>query len=284
MAKKKKIKQKLLHKYRLVIVNDDTFEEKVSFNLSRLNVFVLVGFSTITLIALTTLLIAFTPLREYIPGYSSSKLRKTALENAEELDSIKRIMYRDSIRYASIKKVLTGDIKPQEINKDSLRKSIAEDFEELNLEASEADAQLREKVSREDKYNIFESNEKESIVLFSPANGPISERYNVKAKHYAVDIVLVKDAPIKAVADGTVIFAEWTSETGHVIIIEHPNHLISVYKHNASLNKQQGDFVKSGEVIAAAGSTGELSTGPHLHFELWMDGHPLNPEDFIDFK
>ena len=128
MAKKKKIKQKLLHKYRLVIVNDDTFEEKVSFNLSRLNVFVLVGFSTIALIALTTLLIAFTPLREYIPGYSSSKLRKTALENAEELDSIKRIMYRDSIRYASIKKVLTGDIKPQEINKDSLRKKIAEDF------------------------------------------------------------------------------------------------------------------------------------------------------------
>ena len=284
MAKKKKIKQKLLHKYRLVIVNDDTFEEKVSFNLSRLNVFVLVGFSTIALIALTTLLIAFTPLREYIPGYSSSKLRKTALENAEELDSIKRIMYRDSIRYASIKKVLTGDIKPQEINKDSLRKKIAEDFEELNLEASEADAQLREKVSREDKYNIFESNEKDNIVLFSPANGPISEAYNVKEKHYAVDIVLVKDAPIKAVADGTVIFAEWTSETGHVIIIEHPNHLISVYKHNASLNKQQGDFVKSGEVIAAAGSTGELTTGPHLHFELWMDGHPLNPEDFIDFK
>ena len=284
MAKKKKIKQKLLHKYRLVIVNDDTFEEKVSFNLSRLNVFVLVGFSTIALIALTTLLIAFTPLREYIPGYSSSKLRKTALKNAEELDSIKRIMYRDSIRYASIKKVLTGDIKPQEINKDSLRKKIAEDFEELNLEASEADAQLREKVSREDKYNIFESNEKDNIVLFSPANGPISEAYNVKEKHYAVDIVLVKDAPIKAVADGTVIFAEWTSETGHVIIIEHPNHLISVYKHNASLNKQQGDFVKSGEVIAAAGSTGELTTGPHLHFELWMDGHPLNPEDFIDFK
>lgn len=284
MAKKKKIKQKLLHKYRLVIVNDDTFEEKVSFNLSRLNVFVLVGFSTIALIALTTLLIAFTPLREYIPGYSSSKLRKTALENAEALDSIQRIMYRDSIRYASIKKVLTGDIKPQEINKDSLRKKIEEDFEELNLEASEADAALREKVSREDKYNIFDSNEKDNIVLFSPANGTISEPYNLKAKHYAVDIVLVKDAPIKAVADGTVIFAEWTSETGHVIIIEHPNHLISVYKHNASLNKQQGDFVKSGEVIAAAGSTGEYSTGPHLHFELWMDGHPLNPEDFIDFK
>ncbi|NQY06080.1 MAG: M23 family metallopeptidase [Flavobacteriaceae bacterium] len=285
MAKKKeKLKQKLLHKYRLVIVNDDTFEEKLSFNLSRLNVFVLFGLTSIGLIVLTTLLIAFTPLREYIPGYSSTSLRRTAINNTEVLDSIRDVVRKDSIQIEHIRKVLIGDIQPQDVNKDSLRNEANKDFEGLNLTASKADSLLREKVEREDKYNIFENDSKENIVLFTPASGPISDPYNVKDKHYAVDVVLIKDAPIKAVADGTVIFAEWTSETGYVIIIEHPNDLISVYKHNSVLNKTQGDFVKAGEVIASAGSTGELSTGPHLHFELWMDGHPVNPQDFIDFK
>ena len=123
-----------------------------------------------------------------------------------------------------------------------------------------------------------------SFVLFPPANGTISENYNSKTKHYAVDVVLAKDTPIKATADGTVIFAEWTTQTGYVIILEHSYGLISVYKHNASLNKSQGDLVKAGEVIAASGNSGELSTGPHLHFELWSDGYSVNPTNFIDFK
>jgi murein DD-endopeptidase MepM/ murein hydrolase activator NlpD len=285
MAKKKeKLKQKLLHKYRLVVVNDDTFEEKISFNLNRLNVFVLLGVTAVMLIALTTLLIAFTPLREYIPGYSSTSLKRTAIANTTELNTIKEKVQRDSIQMAYIKKVLIGDLKPKVINSDSLRNEANKDFEDLNLNPSEADSILRDKVSQEDKYNFFESDSQENIVLFTPASGPISEHYNAKDKHYAVDVVLVKDAPIKAVADGTVIFAAWTSDTGHVIIMEHPNHMISVYKHNASLSVSQGELVKAGEVIAAAGSTGALSTGPHLHFELWMNGYAVNPEDFIDFK
>ena len=112
----------------------------------------------------------------------------------------------------------------------------------------------------------------------------ISQNYNIKEKHYAVDIVVAKDTPIKATADGVVIFSEWTTETGYVIIIEHSYGLISVYKHNAFLTKSQGDLVKSGEVIATAGNTGELTTGPHLHFELWSDGYPINPTNFIDFE
>lgn len=268
----------------MVIVNDDTFEEKISFNLSRLNVFVLVGFTAIGLIALTTLLIAFTPLREYIPGYSSTKLKERALNNSEVLDSLEIAVEKQMQRMASIQKVLTGDVRSIEVNSDSLVDKATIDFEELNLDPSAADSLLRETVAREDKYNFFEEVSKEAIVLYKPANGPISEGYNLKEKHFAVDIVLVKDAPINAVADGTVIFAEWTTETGYVIIIEHPNNLLSVYKHNATLSKEQGDLVKAGEVIATGGSTGELSTGPHLHFELWMDGYAVNPEEFIDFK
>jgi len=143
---------------------------------------------------------------------------------------------------------------------------------------------LREKVDKEDKYNLFESaTTKANFVLFPPVNGNISQGYNVQEKHYAVDIIVAKDTPIKATADGVVIFSEWTTETGYVIIMEHSHGLISVYKHNASLTKSQGDLVKAGEVIATAGSTGELTTGPHLHFELWSDGYPINPTNFIDF-
>ena len=121
------------------------------------------------------------------------------------------------------------------------------------------------------------------FVLFAPVKGTISAPYDPKKKHYAVDIVTVKDAPVKAAADGTVIFSEWTAETGYVAILEHKNNLLSVYKHNASLTKVQGEIVKAGEVIAIVGNTGEFTTGPHLHFELWSDGYPINPTNLIDF-
>ena len=121
-------------------------------------------------------------------------------------------------------------------------------------------------------------------MLFPPVNGTISEAYNVKEKHYAVDIIVAKNTPVKATADGTVIFADWTTEAGYVIILEHSQSLISVYKHNAMLTKAQGDIVTEGEVIATTGNTGSITTGPHLHFELWSDGYPINPTNFIDFK
>jgi len=144
---------------------------------------------------------------------------------------------------------------------------------------------MRERVDKEDKYRLVESaTSKVNFVLFPPASGAISEGYNIDEKHFAVDIVLTKDTPIKATADGTVILAEWTTQTGYVVIIDHGNGLISAYKHNASLTKSQGDLVKSGEVIAISGNTGELTTGPHLHFELWNDGYPIDPTTFIDFK
>jgi murein DD-endopeptidase MepM/ murein hydrolase activator NlpD len=147
------------------------------------------------------------------------------------------------------------------------------------------DSLLRVIVYQEDKYNLpGNSKSKVDFVLFPPAQGSLSQIYDPANKHFAVDVVLNENDPIKSVAEGTVIFSEWTSGTGHVIIIEHPFGLISAYKHNASLSKQQGDFVKAGEVIATAGNTGEFTTGWHLHFELWSDGYPMNPQNFIDFS
>ncbi|WP_034042375.1 M23 family metallopeptidase [Wocania ichthyoenteri] len=281
----KKIKRKLLDKYRLVILNENTFEERLSFKLTRLNVFVLASISIILLISATYALIAFTPLREYIPGYSSTALKKKAIELNYKTDSLQQVISMNELYYASIKKVLQGDVSATEFNKDSIIEAVKLEVGEVDLNPNLEDSLLRQKVDKEDKYNLFESaTSAANFVLFPPVNGTISEDYNLKKKHYAVDIVVAKDAPVKATADGIVIFAEWTPSTGHVIIIEHSYGLISVYKHNGALTKAQGDLVKAGEVIATAGNSGELSTGPHLHFELWNDGYPINPTNFIDFK
>lgn len=283
--KKQRLKKKLLHKYRLVILNEDTFEERVSFKLTRLNVFVLVAFSVILLIVLTTFLIAFTSLREYIPGYSSTALKTKAIELNEKIDSLQQVRVRDSMYMASIRNVLTGEIKSENINKDSLFESFKVDADEVDLTPNKQDSLLREEVAEEDKYNLFETaTSKVNYVLFPPVKGEITQEYNPKEKHFAIDIVAPKDTPVKATADGTVIFSEWTVATGYVLIIEHPNNLISVYKHNASLTKQQGDLVTAGEVVATVGNTGELTTGPHLHFELWSEGYSVNPTSYIDFK
>ncbi|NJY61488.1 M23 family metallopeptidase [Salinimicrobium sp. CDJ15-81-2] len=282
---KKNLAQKLLHKYRLVILNEDTFEEKVSFKLTRLNVFVVVTLSAILLIAGTTVLIAFTGLREYIPGYSSTELQQRAVNLAYKSDSLQQVVELNNQYLSSIKRVLSGDVKPAEFNRDSLLEAERMNPEQIDLKPSKEDSLLRERVVQEDKYNFLETaTSRANYALFPPLKGPFSEAYNIKDKHFGVDIVASHNAPVKSVADGTVIFGGWTAETGNVIIIEHSYGLISIYKHNSSLTKEQGERVLRGEVIATAGSTGEFSTGPHLHFELWSDGQPVNPRDFIDFE
>lgn len=282
---KKKFAKKLLHKYRLVILNEDTFEERFAIKLTRLNVFVIVALSSILLIALTTVFIAFTPLREYIPGYSSSKLKKEAVGLNAKTDSLRQQLEINNLYLASIKKVLNGDVEPEQLNRDSIIEAVKLESDQFKLEPNRQDSLLRAQVAKEDKYNFFETAINNSnFVLVTPAKGPISEGYSVQEKHFAIDVVLEKDTPIKATADGTVIFAEWTAETGYVILIEHNNDLISVYKHNSNLTKTQGDIVKAGEVIALAGNTGQFSSGVHLHFELWSKGYPIDPTNFIDFQ
>lgn len=284
-TKDKKFAKKLLHKYRLIILNEDTFEERFAIKLTRLNVFVIMSISTIFLIAATTVLIAFTPLREYIPGYSSISLKRKATQLSYKTDSIQQAIAINQQYLESIKRVLKGDVSTVNFNKDSIINAAEIDLNLINLIPSAEDSLLREKIDKEDKYNLFESaTSKVNFVLFPPVNGTISEGYSVQDKHYAIDIVVAKDTPVKATADGTVILAEWTTQTGYVVVIEHTNGLISVYKHNASLTKAQGDLVKSGEVIAISGNAGELTTGPHLHFELWSNGYPINPTTFIDFE
>jgi len=247
-------------------------------------VFFLSSSAAIILITLTALLIVFTPLREYIPGYSSSALQKQALNLSYKTDSLVKAIHMNEVYIKSIKSVLRGEVSLVEINKDSIFKAAQLDTDIFELTPSAADSILREKVSNEDKYNLFETaTSVKDFLFFPPVNGSISAEFNPTEKHFAVDIVTPVNTPIKSILDGRVIFTSWTSEAGYVIIVDHGDELISVYKHNSSLTKSQGEIVKSREVIAISGGSGELSTGPHLHFEIWSNGVPLNPANFIEF-
>jgi murein DD-endopeptidase MepM/ murein hydrolase activator NlpD len=288
MAKEKKNKrlwiQNLLNRYRMVVINETTFEEKFFIRISQFNIIVLVIlFVTLTAIG-SFFLVAYTPLKEFIPGYTSLTIRKEAIRNSFLLDSLTLEFEKQDLFISSIKSALTGEINWEE---NSLLDDQSQSPEVLNSDnaMSEADSLLRLEVIQEDKYNVIPNDlSNVKYLLYPPAVGPISQKYDADKRHFAVDIALKENAPIMAVAHGTVIFSEWTAETGHVIIVKHDYGLLSVYKHNSSLEKYQGDLVRAGEVIAKAGDTGELSTGWHLHFELWINGFSADPTDFIDFS
>ena len=289
MAKKPgrrvKFRQKIINEYRLVILNEDTFEEKLSFKLTMLNVFIFGTLFSVLLIVGTIFLIAFTSLREYIPGYSSTKLKREATQLVYKIDSLNEVLEVNNVYIQKVKELLTGEIKEVQFDKDSVLNAVKFNKDSMNFEPSDVDLEFRMDVESADRFNLFSKATKSAdIVFFSPVKGIVTDGYSLKNKHFAIDIAVKKGTPVKSVADGTVIFAEWTIETGYVIIIEHSNGFISVYKHNTALNKQQGNMVKSGEVIASAGDMGELSTGPHLHFELWNEGYPVNPVNYIDFE
>jgi len=284
-SRSKRIKKKLLSRYRLVILNEQTFEEQLYFRLTRLNVIIICTFLFALLFTGTIALVSYTPIKEIIPGYASTKMRKQAAENAFRLDSLLDAYRQSNQQLSTIRKVLIGEVDIAEIKEYAINLDTQNIVNLSNLKRSKQDSLLRSLVEQEDKYSVaLTSGSKVDFVLYPPAIGNLSQAYDPVDKHYAVDIVLNENAPIKAVAEGTVIFSEWTADTGYVIIIEHPYGLLSAYKHNASLSKFQGETVAAGEVIATAGNTGKYSTGYHLHFELWSDGFPMNPENFIDFS
>jgi murein DD-endopeptidase MepM/ murein hydrolase activator NlpD len=289
---KKRIKwtEKLRTKYRLVFMTDDTLEERFTFRLSRLNVFIVLGTLTIVLIFLTSILIAFTPLREYIPGYTNVGLQKKLYELQLKTDSVEKdLAYKDrfinNLRNIIDGKDLTEDVP---IPRDTMKR-----YGNINIKRSVEDSLLRLEVENQGKYTLYkmESQEAEnakkssigSVLFFSPLKGVVTNEYNPSIRHYGIDIVSKENEAIKSVLDGTVIFTNWTLETGYVIVIQHAQNIVSIYKHNSAILKNVGDIVKSGDPVAIIGQTGELTTGPHLHFELWNEGGPVNPKDYITF-
>ena len=288
--KKRTFMNRLRNKYRLVIMNDETLEERLTFRLSRLNVFVVLGTLTIILIILTSILIAFTPLREYIPGYTNVGLQKKLYELQIKTDSIEKGLEKKDLFIQNMKDVMNGKDLATDVplNKDTLHK-----YNNIKLKKSPEDSLLRTEVENQGKYNLYRFENSENVrqknesigkvLFFVPLKGVITNEFNPSQNHYGVDIVSKQNEAIKCVLDGTVIFSNWTLETGYTIAVQHKQNIVSVYKHNSALLKKEGEFVKAGEPIAIIGQTGELTTGPHLHFELWSDGNPVNPKEYINF-
>lgn len=283
---KRKIYRKLKNKFRLVVMNDDSFEQKFSLILSPLNVFAWGGFVLIALILITSSIIAFTPLREFIPGYADVNTRKLASIAALKADSLTHELELKTKYLENLRNVMSGRNLLDEDTVVANQPSV--DLKQLNFVPSKEDSLLRVKIEKEDKYNLSfnESTSTPGIsnfFFFTPLNGMVSSKFNIKKGHFGVDVIAAKNEVIKSALEGTVIIATWTAETGHIIQIQHANNMISVYKHNSVLLKEAGDHVKAGDEIAIIGESGELSTGPHLHFELWYNGNPINPEEFIIF-
>ncbi len=288
--KPKKIIQKIRHKYRLVMLNDDTFEERFSFVLSPLNVFTWGGIFLLVFTMLLTTLIAFTPLREYIPGYADVNTRKLATFAAIRADSMQLALDKNERYIGNIKKILEGKTIQENDNSVEGSSSKKPKMDKINFTRSKEDSLMRNLVEEEEQFNV---NLKETsgrkaqlskILLFPPLKGVITSHFNPSIKHYGVDVVpAISNASVSATFDGVVIHSAWTSGEGHVLYIQHRGNLVSVYKHNSALLKNTGENVKAGDVIAIVGNSGELSSGPHLHFEIWYKGTPMNPEDYLVF-
>jgi len=285
-VKKRSFREQLKNRYRLVVLNDDTFEEKFALRLTPLGLLILFGAVTIVMTILVISLVAFTPLREYIPGYGNVDQKRELIVLTARADSLEESMTAKDWYIQNIGDVLAGKTegKPEKPKKDS-----SVNYSGVNVNPSGNDSMLRNEIESADKYslNITDKskpvNNISSFVFFSPVKGLVSSSFNLREEHFGTDISAKENEFIKATLDGTVVFAGFTSADGYVIQIQHSNNLVSVYKHNSEITVRVGDYVKAGKPIAIIGNTGETSVGPHLHFELWYNGSPINPQDYILF-
>lgn len=277
--------KRIFNDYKVVVSSEDTFEEKLSFKANKINAFIIMLLYSIILIAFTISIVFFTQLREMVPGYSSSDLLNRAIYLTKKTDSLEQQIALNNKFYKSIEDVLSGNVEDF-ISRDELSiDSNLINSDIFTISPNLQDSILRQYVENEDKFNLT-NNELviENKMFFSPIKGEITQSFNFNENHFAIDIAADIGTPVKSVLDGKIIFSEWSLETGYVVVIDHAEDIISVYKHNSKTLKEQNDFVQAGEVIAYSGNQGNLSSGPHLHFELWKNGTPIDPEPLLNFK
>jgi murein DD-endopeptidase MepM/ murein hydrolase activator NlpD len=286
MAKNEINKRNWRDKYKFAVFNDTTFEEVWRVKLTQYNAFLLITFLVLFIIGATSSLIAFTNIREFIPGYPDAMIRRNILISAIRLDSLERELALRDKYFANLNAIISGKQPVDIIPRQDSDKS----YKSITFATSPEDQALRSKVEKEEQFNltlgprINEPTSLASLHFFPPVKGIVSGKYDLRTKHYGTDIVTKPKSLVLAALDGTIIFTGWTMETGYVIEIQHVNNLVSVYKHNSTLLKEAGDLVRAGEAISVVGDSGELYTsGPHLHFEIWYKGSSLDPEKHILF-
>lgn len=300
MAKKNKEASKLRNwfnrtqeKKRIIILDVDNYEEKRSYTTSKFNVFVLLSFFTILLGFLTFALISYSSLKNLIPGYPNptqqQEIKNKSIVIDQKLSDLLNKTEKEKSYIKNVMQILNGNIPIDE--KDTSWKKLKPSSNSNTNEISSSEKSMREKVQNREKFDIdvipggaLKSEVLPELLLFPPIKGEITNKMNISSGHYGVDIIAPKNEAVSSILNGTIIYHNWSPNDGHVVHIQHKKNLISIYKHNSEILKEIGDFVESGEPIAIVGNSGEHSTGPHLHFELWHNGYPLDPEIFINFN
>jgi len=285
---KRSWRQRMKDRYRLIIYNDDTLKEVGFMRLTGFNFLWVLGLVTVVMSGLVYVLIAYTSIREFIPDYPDSNLRRMIIHNSQLVDSLEMEIQKRDRFFQNMSNIISGR-DPLDVGVGSPDDSIHE-VKNINLSKSERDSLMRVELEQEEQLNLAVSSnaskqEENSNTLFfyKPVNGVITNLFDAAQKHYGIDIVSKPNELVKSVLDGTVVMATWTIETGHVVYVQHSQDFISVYKHNSEILKREGTKVRAGEPVAVIGNSGEYSTGPHLHFELWKNGVPVDPQQYIIF-
>jgi murein DD-endopeptidase MepM/ murein hydrolase activator NlpD len=284
ISKKVEFWKKMRFKYKLSFLNENTLEEVFVIRLSRLSGLMTVLVFVVFLIALTAIVIIKTPIRNYLPGYLDSEIRQEMILNALRTDSLQQELIIQSKYLFNVNAILRGDMDVDKINEiDSI-----ENDANVNLEKSKQTADFVRNYEEEERYNLTATQTSllrtDNAYFYKPVQGIISSNFNLQGKHYGIDIAAKPKEPVLATMKGTVIYTGFDPNYGSVITVQHSNGFVSVYKHNALLLKKDGDEIESGDVIALVGNTGSLSTGDHLHFEIWYKGKPVDPREYINFN
>lgn len=289
--------KQLRDKYRLVIMNDETFEEVTSLKLTPLSVYIFLSSLVVGTAILMTVLIVYTPLKRYIPGYGDFTRDAEIAELSSKVASLEDEIEAQRAYSDNFRKILVGDVsdftkeaeqkKGQPANPaDTAAKTVARIGEDEQLRAAVASGTFSGSEPASAGLTTLLSREQplEQQFFMPPVSGEVTSGFDLQKNHFGLDVAAPKNTAVKAAADGVVISAGYTVETGYSIAIQHPNNVVTMYKHNSVLLKDAGSTIKAGEAIAIIGNSGETTTGPHLHFELWHKGRPVNPSDYINFN
>ncbi len=282
----------LQEKRRVVVLDEDSFEEKRNFTTSKFSLLVFFLFSVIVFSILFFLLISYSSIKTFVPGYPSESAQKELIDKNIKLDQKLNDLIiktnKEEQYITNIQKILNGDTP---IDRDSSKKVFKSQNINTNNEISFSEKTIREKVDKREKYDIdvipggaLTKDVLPELLLFPPLVGEITNKMNISAGHFGVDIIAPKNEAVVAILKGTIVYQNWSPNDGHVVHIQHKNNLLSIYKHSSEVLKKIGDYVDAGEPISIVGNSGEHSTGPHLHFELWHNGYPMDPEKFINFQ
>lgn len=278
-------KEKKSRNFRLALIDDKTHQQLVTLHFTRTSFFITIVTILVVLCTIIFSIIAFTPVKTFIPGYPDAQSKRAAIQNAIKIDSLENVIFRWELYSENLRRVVEGQ-EPVKI--DSLiRKMESTASDELDMaRLAQQDSLLRQHVKEEEQFGISARNRRdlpiEGLHFFTPLKGVISQGYDPVIHPY-VDITASEGAVVKATMDGTVIFAGWSDEAGNTIQVQHDGDIVSIYKHNEKLLKKAGDKVTAGTPIALVGNSGSLTTGAHLHFELWYKGETVDPTQYINF-